>query len=170
MSWSKALATGGGDARQHLFIKALVNGASPTAAATIAGYAFPSTDGNRLLRIPAIIEAIRGAMHSHLQTVSAPLALKTLESVVRNEKSGERIRVDAAKILLDRAGYAPKAQSDSDHAPKQLADMSAEELRSFIGQHEAEIAKVEGELAARATPVNAPNPTDPPLEPASFLD
>jgi hypothetical protein len=69
---------------------------------------------------------------------------------VKNEggKFGERVRVDAAKTLLDRAGYqAPKQHEVGKE--KAVEEMSTAELHAFIDRTEAE-------LASRATDVSVP--------------
>lgn len=88
-------------------------------------------------------------------------------------ESGARVRVDAAKILLGMAGFSAKPDKGEDEA-KQLTEMNPEELRAFIDKHQAEIQKVEGELASRATlvnpPVDAPNTSPNSALPLDLLD
>lgn len=71
--------------------------------------------------------------------------------------SALKIRADAAKVLLDRAGYVPpKADAPgAGGAMRDPSEMSSDELRAFI-------EKAEAQLGARAQPVevarqNAPN-------------
>jgi hypothetical protein len=60
---------------------------------------------------------------------------------VRDEKYGERVRVDAARSLLDRAGYLPPVRQTSTGDDKDPASMTSEELRDAIEKIEREIAE-----------------------------
>lgn len=76
----------------------------------------------------------------------APAALDYLIRLVKDEKASERVRADAAKTLLDRAGMAAKAAEGKELDDRALADMSKEELRAMM-------ERAQRELAERATPV-----------------
>jgi hypothetical protein len=86
-----------------------------------------------------------------------------------DERVGGPTRAAMVKIILDRAGFVPPSQAPI-AVPKELASMSADELRAVLDKREAEIHSLEAELAARAAPVNAPNAGDAPSNMADLLD
>lgn len=158
--------------RQERFVTLLVRGADLVRAASDAGYG--EFDARRLLRLPHVAAAVEHALRRALLTEDAPLALQTLRTIMKDEKSGAPSRVAAAKIMLDRAGIVPPVADKGDGPERQLADMTAGELKTFIDKHEGEIDRLEGELAARATPVNTPDSApivgDVPIKGAAFLE
>ncbi len=70
---------------------------------------------------------------------AAPVALKLIEDLVGDKTIAPRVRLDAAKTLLDRAGYTPPNQA-ADKAPLSPAEMTAEQLREFIADGERALA------------------------------
>lgn len=100
-------------------------------------------------RRPQILAAI------HLETAAtivtaAPAALDTVRKIQKGEiVEGAKVRLDAAKAILDRAGHiAPRARALGDAGQKTLGEMSLDELK-------ATQERLNSELAARAKPVNA---------------
>lgn len=87
----------------------------------------------------------------------------------RTSDSALKIRADAAKVLLDRAGYVPpKANEPGAGAMRDPSEMSSDELRAYID-------KAEQQLAARASPVedtrqDAPNTGDASSQVIDMLD
>jgi hypothetical protein len=139
--------------KQAAFVRATLGGADHIQSAALAGYSSPATDGWRLVRLPHIALAIETELRRRLQVEIAPACIAFLFDVVRNESKsfGERVRVDAAKTLLDRAGYqAPKQHEIGKE--KAVEEMSTAELHAFIDRTEAE-------LASRATDVSVPEST-----------
>lgn len=164
----KVIAAAGFDARQLAFLSAIVDGNTISDSEMKAGYA--KNAGYPLLRTPAAQAAIEAALRRKLSTEAAPVALRSLISLARSSES-ERIRVDAAKILLDRAGFVPPTRlATSGDVEKQLTEMSQDELHDVMAKHEKEIDRLEAELAARAVQVNAPNQTDTSQEASKLLD
>ena len=92
---------------------------------------------------------LRDAIDDALSTELAPLAIKTLERMLRDESAPAKVRLDAAKTVLDRSGHAvgDKAGGAAD-GRRDIAEMTQEELRAFI-------ARGESLLAELATPVEA---------------
>ena len=102
-------------ARQSRFVEEyLRNGGKQTRAAVDAGYAEGTAPdmGSRLVRLPHIQQAI---MRETLQTIGlhAVPALKRVRELVDASKS-DYVKLEAAKDLLDRAGYGvpPPTQRD----------------------------------------------------------
>jgi hypothetical protein len=82
---------------------------------------------------------IRRVMKGVLEVEYAPACFKFLNDTVHDTAMPARVRVDAAKIIVDRAGYvaAPPAQDD---APKDLQELSLAELQKLIHDLERERA------------------------------
>jgi hypothetical protein len=91
--------------RQAAFISAYVaNGGKVGLAATRAGYT-SKNEGSRLLRDPKIVKAIQTLMQDAIG-VHAVAALGTVVKLARSAKS-DYVKLEAAKDLLDRAGFKP---------------------------------------------------------------
>jgi hypothetical protein len=121
-----------------------------TVAARLAGYAETSARdlGRRLVGLPHIQDAIRA---SNLQQISGALASKAvglLEKVLDDEEAPLKLRVEAAKTILDRAGYAASPTAPKSLSDKSLAVMTASELRETM-----RLAKIEMD---RARVINQP--------------
>jgi hypothetical protein len=87
----------------------------------------------------------------------APLAINTLEHLMTKAQS-ERVRLEASKAWLDRAGLVPPAppKEDKNMVEKPLNELAIEELRALAD-------RLESELAGRATPVESLRHDDKPL-------
>ena len=142
--------------KQASLISGICRGLDQMTAATVAGYAVSSAQQvSQTLRLPHVRAALNDELARVLQQEAAPLALSVLLKITKDETTGARVRVDAAKILLDRAGFAPRPGGASE-VDKTLSEMSPAELRAFIDKQEQEIAKAEAAIADRLEPVNAP--------------
>jgi hypothetical protein len=75
-----------------------------------------------------------------LRTEGATLGLAALLEIVSDPHAPKGVRVDAAKALLDRAGYvAPRAEATTPNE-KMLSEMSVAELLDVINACEDELA------------------------------
>lgn len=140
--------------QQRAFAAAYVSGETAGvggASAIAAGYAANSArqEAYRLLRHDGVREEIdrltREAIGDH-----AVAAVNLLGRVIHDEKAPIKVRVDAAKTILDRAGFiAPKAAD-----PEQRSDgtdpneMTLAELHHITARLRKEIAEAETEQAA----------------------
>jgi phage terminase small subunit len=99
---------------------------------------------------PAILVAIHLETARRVQT-EAPAAVDTIVKIRKGEiTEGAKVRLDAAKAVLDRAGHiAPRARALGDAGEKTLGEMSLDELK-------ATQERLNSELAARAKTVSAP--------------
>lgn len=142
--------------KQAGLVAGIARGLDATTAALNVGYAqATSLQVSQTLKLPHVRAALMDELTRVLQQEAAPLALSVLLKVTRDETTSARVRVDAAKILLDRAGFAPKPGGNQE-IEKTLAEMSPAELRAFIDKQEADIAKAEAAIAEQLEPVNAP--------------
>ena len=88
---------------------------------------------------------------------SAPDVLERMIEIAKGSAS-DAAAVAAGKLVLGIAGYVAPAAGKPDEAnAKQMADMTADELRATIERNAREIEAIERRLAEHATPVNAPN-------------
>jgi phage terminase small subunit len=137
---------------ERRFALAICEGKSPTEAARELGRAAPSQSGYDMLRHPRIVAALREETTRALVVESAPLALRVLNSVLKDEKAPPNARVAAAKTILDRAGYVAPAKSDKP-GEKPLAEQDTQDLRVTI-------ERLESELAGRAKDVTPSQAAD----------
>jgi len=147
--------------RQTTFVQVILSGTADSAveAARLAGYANPSSDGYRLLQVPTIQAAIEQELRRRLAGELAPLAFRFLEAVLRDKeaKFGERVRLDAAKLLIDRAGYVPPRQSESTAGEaKEPEQMTTQELHDLV-------IRLDQEIMDRAVVVPSEQDIDPQL-------
>lgn len=118
---------------QAAFVRFFVETGDRLQACKDAGYAGnPYPIAWRLMRTPAIVAAIRAQTALRLQAI-APTALRVLNTIMVDEGAPKGVRVDAAKTLLDRAGFiAPKAREPDRDGDRPLNEYSVEELRRLI--------------------------------------
>jgi hypothetical protein len=154
-----ALAVSGLNEQQRDLVKYLVvDGRPPEEAAKLAGYHPKSV--YRTLRLPAVAAAISESIQLDLASIGAPMAYRVAKSLLQDEAVSARVRADISFKLLDRAGHIAPTRKESP-AQKALSEMSRDELASFIDRNQAEIDKIEGELAARATDVSPSTVVEP---------
>jgi hypothetical protein len=104
----------------------------------------------RASQSPAILAAVHVEIGRRL-IAGAPIALKVLQDICKDGQAPAKLRLEAAKTLLDRSGHiAPKARDSGNDATKQAHEMSLDELKNTR-------AALEREIQARATPLNAPD-------------
>jgi len=118
------------------------------------------------LQSDSIGSDLRAMMRGVLETDYAPKAFAFLNATVHDTAVPARIRVDAAKIIVDRAGYVA-APPDAARDPKDLTLMTREELHKFVIDAEAKLAS----QAKDVTPGESPDQdesdgTPPPAEAA----
>ena len=141
--------------KQSLFVEAFVESGDAHQAALSAGYAAATarTAGTEILGVRHIAQAVALAVRERL-VASAPMALRVIEMLMNNESISPKVRLDAAKALLDRAGYVPpRPRNETNAGEKLLHEMSVDELREMA-------AKLDDEIAGRAK-----NISDSPAEP-----
>jgi phage terminase small subunit len=136
--------------RQSEFVAAFVESGDAHQAALSAGYAAATarTAGTEILGIPHVAQAVAQAVRERL-VVSAPMALRVIEMLMNNDTISPKVRLDAAKAVLDRAGFVPpRPRNESNSGEKSLHEMSVDELRDMA-------AKLEDEIAGRAKDVSS---------------
>ena len=100
----------------------------------------PASVGAGLLRTPHVLAALQNEVR-RLLVASAPMALRVINEIVQNETVSPKVRLDGAKILLERAGHvAPRPTPPADTGETPLHEMSTTELRTLAARLEDEIA------------------------------
>lgn len=160
--------------RQAEFARLVSLGTSPGDSALKAGYKSPE-QAWQIVAHPHVAAAIHYELQRQIMLEGAPLAYKTIVSIIKNEKASERVRGDLSVRLLNLAGFVPPTPvAQKDQSDKSLSEMTAAELVGFIDRNQAEIARLEAELAARAKDVTPGGiAQDMPVieaKPLNFLD
>jgi phage terminase small subunit len=159
------LATRNLTERQSRFVEAYVNGRNITGSAIDAGYSESTASqiGSALLKVPHIQAAVQAGVR-HALALDAPLARRVLVDLAQDAHMNPKIRLDAAKTLLDRAGHvAPRPTTDKSAEHQALHEMSIEQLRALAD-------RLESELADRAKPVEPADSAQSDAEQAPALD
>lgn len=133
--------TGLNDASQRELVWWLAKGLPKEEAAKRAG--LPSSSRlYHFTRTKQFADELREALTDHMSTELAPKAVRILDEIMSDDKVTPRVRVDAAKALMDRAGYSPAA-IDPDARRRgsdaSLAEMSMDDLRAFVAYGRAEM-------------------------------
>lgn len=154
--------------QEAAFVRNVVrNGKSPGDAALAAGYT-AYEEGWQLLRRPRIAAAVHHELQRVLTVELAPVSLRVLRDLLEDTATPARTRADIGRHLLQMAGYGQeKTRSDE---MKPLSEMSADEMRAYLSKNQAEIDRIEAELASRAKDVSAPIASQPGPKPLNYLD
>ena len=136
--------------KQADFVRFHGQGMNGTQAAIACG--FPKSSASQrayeLLHTPHVLAAISTAARRRLIS-DAPTSIRVLQ-YLRDNATSEKVRVEAARTLLDRAGLiAPRAAAPDTSREVSLHEMSLADLRELA-------EKLESELAGRARDVGAP--------------
>lgn len=133
-------------AEQGAFVAALMRGASAADAAIEAG-----RPGDEMaLMLDSAVQATIEAQSRAVLISSIPTVLVEIIRLARNATAADRARIEACKAALAMAGIVAPVRERAKSKSANLADMNADALRALVDQ-------IQGELGARATPVDAPN-------------
>ncbi|HEY5795417.1 MAG TPA: hypothetical protein VIU82_10405 [Bosea sp. (in: a-proteobacteria)] len=134
--------TGLDDATQRELCWWIAKGCSPEEASKRAGlpnsvrtYNFAKTQEFSLV--------LRQSLSKYLADDLAPKAIKVLSEIMLDEKVAGRVRVDAAKAVLDRAGFSSAAKP-SGPDDRLLSQYTVEELEQLVAKLEEKRALEEG--------------------------
>ena len=79
---------------------------------------------------------VQRAMRQTIDVLAAPYALAVMRRAMLSDS--ERIRVDAARSILDRAGYAAPLPEQA--RERGLSELSPDELRALISGLQSELS------------------------------
>lgn len=137
--------------KQVKFVKLMANGIAQGKAAAFAGYVAPEQEAWRLLRVPAVTQAISEAVERRIMTEGATLGFRVLVDLAKGGKA-ENVRFQAAKTLLQAAGHlADKGKLAPDAAKQETTIQDLEAMQKMIADRKADL---EGEIRD-VTPLNA---------------
>lgn len=151
--------------RQAAFVAALVETGDRQHAVELSGYGSEEHWGSiasRNLATPAVQAALRHEINRRLLH-GAAAAAKVLLDIANDATAPKGVRVDAAKAILDRAGFVAPRNGADERTTVDLASMTPDQLRTFIAQGEQE-------LATRANAGNAPDALASTLQVVDLLD
>lgn len=152
------IAASGLTAQQEAFVVARLKGRSTEEAMADAGYS--PGDWLRILHD----SAISAALENGVRAVATHAAVDSMALITGTKRlaSCDRVAVEAAKAVLAIAGHVGPSRSVARERTTNLADLDSEGLRALVDQ-------LQGELAVRATPVNAPAARQPSRKAADLL-
>lgn len=139
--------------RQKAFVfRYIENGGNGRDAAKYAGYAYPDQSHHDLMHTPHVLAFMRSEHARIIQGELASAAVNVLREILtdtRKDKDFSKLKLDASKTVLDRAGHITPKEKDKEHG-KSLEDMSIDELEGFIrkarqAQDNADKPMIEGE-------------------------
>jgi phage terminase small subunit len=149
--------------KQLTLVTTLVATGSQEQAVKAAGYVGKaSIVAAQALASPAVAAALRHEINRKLLR-DAAAAQCVLVEIMNDRTAPKGVRVDAAKAVLDRAGFIAPRQGAGSGETKPLNEMSSDDLRRFISESERE-------LSGRAKDVNAPEALTRKAQVSDMLD
>lgn len=94
--------------------------------------------------------------------------MRVLKTLRDDKNTPARTRADIGLKLMAMAGHGVTERKADDS--KQLSEMSSSELLAFVERNQAEIDRLEAELAARAKEVSAPIAHQLVAKPLNYLE
>lgn len=116
------------------FVDAVALGQDPTTAADALGYANARETGLALIRHPQVRKALAAASLARLEGVSLPLALDTVDEILRDQSAPKAVRAKLALGIVDRLIKKEGGDASAGASGKNLADMTVRELEQLIAQ------------------------------------
>ncbi len=133
----------------------LAQGFSKEDAATKAG--LPDTYRlHAFARTKEFAGELQEALRDHLGTNLAPKDIRILNEIMSDSAVTPRVRVDAAKALLDRAGYASGEEPRRIPTLDNMESMTIDELQNIVGKLEQDIKDEANRRADGAVLIAAP--------------
>ena len=131
----------------------VANGGNGAQAAISAGYAEASSRqaAYKLLKLPHVQSAIRAEQRVVLTELMS-IGLDRLRTILKSDDTKSATIVDAVIKIADRAGLAPKSDTDPLGQSKPLDGMTIAELEEFIRHRESELRDITPSPAALPAP------------------
>ena len=142
--------------QEQVFLKEYANHEDRAKAEKKAGLAPRS--GYAVLARPEIQRRIVQEQVARITSDALPLAVSTLVGIMRSDKAPASARVQASKVVLDRA-----LPTGADGQPRELHEMTPDEIAAAISSLEAAAAQA----ARDVTPGSQTGPASP-GEPSIF--
>lgn len=143
--------------RQRAFVSYYVETGDATKSARLAGYSENTIAhlGRAILGSPAVVACLHAEVSRALVS-DAAMARHVIATLAADTTISPKVRLDAAKTLLDRAGHvAPKARDAQNATDLPLNEMTVDELKTLAATLEAEIAgRAKTVSSADAAPID----------------
>lgn len=121
------------------FLVAVSEGATMMTGGKKAGISHPESFIARELHNPDFLPAMAHALRHRLGGALSLKAMNLAESILDDKQASLRVRWDVAKtILAAGAGFVPPKAKEMDDAPKDIAQMSGEDIMRLREQLNAE--------------------------------
>jgi len=132
----------------------------PEEAAIAAGFSEKTArvQAQQLLTKPHVAAAITKANQEQISGPLASKAVALLGRLIDDEQAPKSVRLEAAKTILDRAGHvsARTPVALADMSPKDIKDMSPDQLAGVLSQASAARAELERKLRDITPSTTAP--------------
>jgi hypothetical protein len=131
--------------KEKVFAEVLATSGDRVLAAKAAGYTYPHQSGYVLAQNPRVQAEVVKIQADRINNDLLPLAVNCLEELLIDKKAPAGARVQAAKLVFDRA------LGDTAAADKAAHELTGDELARQIDRLRLEVAKrtgqvIEGEL------------------------
>ena len=124
------------------FLQNISAGYVTSVAAEKAGFATPRHDIARMFHNPEFAVDVGKAIRHRVATTLAPQAMKVAEKLMNDTNVSPRVRWDIAKTMLAAgAAVIPPKQQEMDNAPKEIGQMTGEDIMRLREQLQAEQAR-----------------------------
>lgn len=116
------------------FVDLVALGHDPADAASSCGYATPKAAAAALLRHPQVRKALAASALARLEGVSLPLALDTVDEILRDKDAPKAVRAKLALGIVDRLIKKEGGDAAAGGSTINLADMNARQLENLVAQ------------------------------------
>ena len=123
------------------FLQNIAAGMVTQKAAENAGFTTPQRDIARLMHSPEFAANVGKAIRHRVATTLAPQAMKVAEKLLNDSSVSPRVRWDIAKTMLAvGAGLVAPKPSEPDEAPKEISNMSGDDIMKLRESLQVEMA------------------------------
>jgi hypothetical protein len=116
------------------FVEQVTLGAAPGEAAKAMGWESPQQVATSLMRHPEVRKALAAASLARLEGVSLPLALDTVDEILRDKDAPKAVRAKLALGIVDRLIKKEGADAAAAGGTKDLNAMTVRELEQLLAQ------------------------------------
>lgn len=118
--------------KQDSFLNNYCAGKTQTESARLAGYSNPGQSAHDLMKLPKLARAIKDRITGKIETEGAIIAWQVLKDTILDPTTPPSVKVQGAKIMLDKAGIDGKPNGINGLNGKAFAEMSLEELQTLV--------------------------------------
>lgn len=122
---------------QREFVRNVVKYGNLMKAAADAGYAAPSTDAYRLMRLPHVLKAIDDERSRMLRGELVSIAVVALKNMLTSDDTPAAQRLGAIKLTFEAGGVTGKNNDSKSLDGKALSEMTLEEIQMYAAKASA---------------------------------